>query len=277
MRLENKVAIVTGAQRGIGRAIAEAFVREGARVTLADFAEMRDIESTVKEINEAAQREAVIGVQTDITSSSDIDKMVKTTLDKWGKVDILVNNAGTGPMPGKVADIDEESWDRTLAVDLKGPFLCCQRVVPGMVERGKGKIINMSSGAGVLAEKGLNAYGVAKGGLILFTKQLALDYGRDGINANAICPGYISTALTGSIFALGGDRLKESIASFFPIKRIGEPEDVANCAVFLASDESDYITGEEIRVDGGALSGVAEMFGGTQKDIQEVIQKYGEF
>jgi NAD(P)-dependent dehydrogenase (short-subunit alcohol dehydrogenase family) len=277
MRLKDKVAIVTGAQRGIGRAISEAFVREGAKVAIADIADLEDIEATVKEINEMAKREATIAIKADVSSSEDVDSMAKAALDKWGKIDILVNNAGGPPTPGKVADISEEDWDRTIAVDLKGPFLCCQRVVPEMLERGKGKIVNISSGAGVLAEKGLNAYGVAKGALVLFTKQLALDYGREGINANAICPGYISTALTGPVFAIGGDRLKESIASFFPIKRIGEPEDVAHCAVFLASDESDYITGEEVRVDGGALSGVAEMFGGTQRDIQEVIQKYGEF
>jgi len=136
---------------------------------------------------------------------------VKATLDKWGKVDILVNNAGGPPVPGKIAGITEEDWDRTIAVDLKGSFLCCQRIVPEMVQQGKGKIVNISSMAGILAEKALNAYGVAKGALILFTKQLALDYGRDGINANAICPGYINTMLTGTVFALGGDKLKESI------------------------------------------------------------------
>ena len=276
MRLKDKVAIVTGGGRGIGRAICLAFAHEGAKVVAAARTR-EEIEETAKLANEVAKAEVDMAIPMDVTSPSDIDNMARAALDKWGKIDILVNNAGGPPMPGKVADISEENWDRTMAVDLKGPFLCCQRVVPEMVERGKGKIVNISSGAGVLAEKGLNAYGVAKGAMVLFTKQLALDYGREGINANCICPGYISTVLTGVMFAVGGDRLKESIASFFPIKRIGEPEDVAHCAVFLASDESDYITGEEIRVDGGALSGVAEMFGGTQRDIQEVIQKYGEF
>jgi NAD(P)-dependent dehydrogenase (short-subunit alcohol dehydrogenase family) len=276
MRLEDKVAIVTGGGRGIGRAICLAFAREGAKVTVAARTK-EEIEETARLANEAAKGEVAIAVSTDITRAEDIDRMAKATLDKWGKIDILVNNAGSAAGGGLVAYIDEDTWDRTMATDLKGPFLCCCRVVPEMVERGKGKIINISSGAGVLAEKGLAAYGVAKGAMILFTKQLALDYGRMGINANCICPGYINTMLTGAVFALGGDRLKESITCFFPIKRIGEPEEVAHCAVFLASDESDYITGEEIRVDGGALSGVAEMFGSTQRDIQEVIKKYGEF
>jgi NAD(P)-dependent dehydrogenase (short-subunit alcohol dehydrogenase family) len=274
MRLKDKVAIVTGGGRGIGRAICVAFAREGAKVAVAARTK-EEIEETARLANEAAKAEVAIAVPTDITSVSNIDNLAKATLDKWGKIDILVNNAGGPPMPGGVADISEEDWDRTMAVDLKGPFLCCQRVVPEMVKRGKGKIVNISSGAGVLAEKGLNAYGVAKGAMILFTKQLALDYGREGINANCICPGYISTQLTGLLMM--SDKLRESIEAFFPIKRIGEPEEVAHCAVFLASDESDYITGEEIRVDGGALSGVAEMFGSTQRDIQEVIKKYGEF
>ena len=201
--------------------------------------------------------------------------MVKVTLDKWGKIDILVNNAGGPPMPGGIADISVEDWDRTMNVDLKGAFLCCRRVVPEMIKRGKGKIVNTSSAAGIIAEQGLNAYCVAKAAMIHFTKQLAMDYGRMGINANAICPGYINTQLIGILMM--SDKLKESIEAFLPIKRIGEPEDVARVAVFLASDESDYITGEEIRVDGGLLAGIAEMFAQTQRDIQEVIKKHGEF
>lgn len=272
MRLKDKVAIVTGAGSGIGRAISCAFAREGTKVALA--ARTRSaLEETAKETEKLGGESLV--VPTDVSIAEQVDNLVKKTIEKFGKLDILVNNAGIPPMPGGVAEISEKDWDRTMDVDLKGAFLCCKSALPEMKKIGKGKIINISSAAGILAEKGLNAYGVAKGALILFTKQLAVDYGRDGINANCICPGYIDTPAT--MLLIMDDKVRESIESFFPIKRIGKPEDVAWAAVFLASDESDYITGVELRVDGGALSGVAEMFLDTQVDIQEVIKKYGEF
>ncbi len=273
MRLKDKVAIVTGAGSGIGASIACAFVREGAKVVLADISG-EGMEATAEEIEKIGGQ--WLAVLTDVSKADQVENMTRKTVEKFGKLDILVNNAGTPPPLGLgVADITEEDWDRVMSVDLKGPFLCCRYAVPEMINNGKGKIVNISSGAGLVAEKGVNAYGVAKGGLVLFTRQLAIDYGSEGIYANCICPGYINTPLIAPIVM--DDKLRESIESFFPLRRIGKPEEVASAVVFLASDESDYITGAVLTVDGGALCGVAEMFLDWQLGVQEVIKKYGEF
>jgi len=273
MRLENKVAIVTGAGSGIGEGIACTYAKEGCKVALAGRTRST-LEKTAEKITEMGGESLV--VVTDVAESEQVAHMVLQTKERFGRIDILVNNAASSPPMGVgIADLAEKDWDNVMNVDLRGAFLCCRYVIPVMIGQGKGKIINISSVAGVVAEKGVNVYGVAKAGIIQLTRQVAVDHARQGINANCICPGYIDTPMTAPL--LMDDRLRESIVSFFPIRRIGKPEEVAHGAVYLGSDEADYVTGAVLAIDGGFLCGTQEMFMGWQMGIQEVIKKYGEF
>lgn len=248
MRLQNKIAIITGAGSGIGRGIALAFVKEGAKVVVADWSEEGGKE-TVEQIRKI-KGEAVF-IKTDVSKAVDIDEMVKTCLDKFGRVDILVNNAGIVKF-GPLHETPEEDWDAVLNVNLKSVFLGSKRVIPEMLKQGRGKIINITSIAGLVGFENIGPYCASKGGIIALTREMALEYAKSKINVNCIAPGVIKTAMTKDILA--DPAQKQFFESSTPYPRLGEPEDIAMAAVYLASDESDFVNGHVLVVDGGWIA-----------------------
>ncbi|MEE8299382.1 MAG: SDR family oxidoreductase [Thermodesulfobacteriota bacterium] len=251
MKLEDKVAIITGAGSGIGRAIALAFANEGAVVVLADL-NHDAVKETEKEIKESENKS--ITIKTDVTKGSDVDAMVTQTLEEFGRIDILVNNVG---IPGSqeatvLHSTPEEEWDRVVAVNLKSVYLCSKRVIPEMIKQGAGKIINLSSAAGIVAFPGRAAYTATKGAVSLITKAMALDYSKYNINVNAICPGMVETPMTK--WRLDNPELRKEVINWIPMERIGVPDDITGAAVFLASSDSDYVSGHLLVVDGGMLT-----------------------
>ncbi|MGB7293875.1 MAG: SDR family NAD(P)-dependent oxidoreductase [Thermodesulfobacteriota bacterium] len=251
MKLEGKTAIITGAGSGIGRAITLAFAREGARVAIADLNPdlAGETEKTVKDMGGYS-----LAIQVDVTKWNEVNDMVAEILNTYHTIDILVNNAGiTGSQEAMVLHTTPEvEWDRVIAVNLKGVFLCSKRVIPEMIKEGGGKIINTASVAGIVAFPGRAAYTASKGGVALLTKSMALDYAKYKINVNAICPGMIETPMTK--WRLDVPELKEQVMGWIPLGRVGIPEDLSGVAVFLASNDSDYITGDLLVVDGGWLA-----------------------
>jgi len=243
MKLKDKVAIVTGAGQGIGRAIALTLAREGAKVVVSDISDKA--REVVKEIEDFGSE--ALAIKADVWNSKETQKMAKATIEKFGRIDILVNNAGIYPSKSLV-EMEEEDWDRVLGVNLKGVFNCTKAVLPKMIEQKRGIIINISSIAGaVVGFSKLAHYSASKAGIIGFTKAAALELAQYGIRMNAIAPGAIKTPGTE---ALGEETLKQ-IEQTVPLKRIGQPQDVADLVVFLASEASSYITGQLIIADGG--------------------------
>jgi len=244
-RLKNKVAIVTGAGSGIGRAISKEFAKEGAKVIVADYNE-ETAKETMAMIKENGGESAVS--KTDVSQKEQIETMIKLAVDTFGGLDILVNNAGVALM-ADLASTTDEIWQKTLDVDLKGVFLGIKAAFSEMEKRGKGKIINTASIAGLVGFQGITAYCAAKGGVVNLTKETALDLASKKINVNAIAPGVIKTNMTVDI--LKDPKQAEAMLAQTPIGRFGEPEDIAHLAVYLASDESDFMTGQTIAIDGG--------------------------
>lgn len=245
MNLEGKVAIITGARRGIGRSIALAFAKAGADVVVSDI-DIKDCEKVAKEIESSGRR--VLVVKTDVTNYEEVDHMVKSTLEKFGKIDVLVNNAGI-LIYKPFLEITEDIWDKTLNTNLKGYFLCAQRAAKEMVKQKKGKIINIASVAGEVAYPQIAHYCASKGGVIMLTKVMATELAPYKINVNTISPGAIETPMTQGM--LSDPKTREENIKNIPWGRIGKPEDIANIAVFLASDNADYLTGANVVVDGG--------------------------
>ncbi|MDP2737015.1 MAG: glucose 1-dehydrogenase [bacterium] len=248
MRLKDKVAIITGAGSGIGRGAALAFAREGAKVLVADWEEKNGRETV--ELIKKQGGEAMFA-KVDVSQSSDVENMVKQCLAAYGRVDILFNNAGIVKM-GALHETAEADWDQVISVNLKGVFLCSKAVIPQMLKQGKGKIVNTSSIAGLVAFDQLSAYCASKGGIIALTREMAVEYGPKKINVNCIAPGVIKTAMTKDM--LDDPATVQGFAASTPYPRLGEPEDIAMAAVYLASDESDFITGNILVVDGGWIA-----------------------
>lgn len=245
MRLKDKVAIITGAGSGIGRATAIAFIKEGAKVAVADWSEKGGKE-TVGLIKKAGGES--VFVKTDVSQAKDIDKMSDVCLDKFGRADILVNNAGIVGF-GPLHKMKEADWDKVLAVNLKSIFLTGKKIIPQMMKQGKGKIINIASIAGLVGFDNIAHYCASKGGIIALTRAMALDYAPKKINVNCIAPGVIATAMTKDM--LDDPATKKDFSANTPYPRLGEPEDIAYACVYLASDESDFVTGHVLVADGG--------------------------
>ena len=246
-RLEGKVAIVTGSDRGIGRGIAFSLAKEGCKVVVNSHEKNKNGEEVVSEIKKSGSDG--IFVVADVSKESDVKNLVKKAADKFGKVDILVNNAGILVF-GTVDTLTEKEWDRQLDVNLKGVFLCTKYALQQMIKQGKGgRIINISSIAGLVGFPGISAYCASKGGVTELTREVALDVAKYGITVNAIDPGVIATDMTKGM--LDDPATKKSFMESTPVGRVGQPEDIGNAAVFLAMDESSFVTGHNLVVDGG--------------------------
>jgi 3-oxoacyl-[acyl-carrier protein] reductase len=250
MRLNNKIAIVTGARRGMGRAIALAMAREGANVVVSDVSQ-EDCQKVVDEIEKLGRKG--LALKCDVSSSDDVKDMVKRTVTEFGRVDILVNNAGILTFK-PFLELTDEDWDKTLNVNLKGQFLCARAAARVMAKNKWGRIINIasiSSGGCGIAFPLIAHYTASKGGVVALTEALALELTPQGVNVNAICPGAIDTDMSKGTKESG--QLAQVLARI-PKGRLGQPEEIASLAVFLASEEADYISGAAIVIDGGWLT-----------------------
>ena len=251
--LERKVAVVTGGRRGIGRAIALAFAEAGADVAVADFVvEGGELAAVAEEIQRLGRRS--LAFQTDVTRSSDVDNMVQRVIDELGVIDILVNNAGIVGLGSTVLETTEDDWDKVIDVNLKGCYLCSQAVGKEMVKQRRGNIINMASVGGLkVRRRGRGAaYSISKAGIIMLTRILAVELASYNIRVNAIAPSMVRTEMAQSIIA--DPKAIAAEEARIPLGRVGEPEDIAATALFLASDASSYVTGHTVIAEGGQLA-----------------------
>lgn len=254
MKMEGKVALITGGGTGIGAAIAKRFTAEGAKVCISG--RRREMLQHVAESLPAASAVICAG---DVTNYSDVRRMVETTVDFGGKLDVLVNNAGYDPA-GTIVDLDPELWHSVIEVNLTGPFLLMKASIPHMIKCSGGSIINIASLAGLRCIPAMPAYCSSKAGMIMLTKQAALDYGQDNIRCNVVCPGAIRTEmLENSIGSHLAKTLKTDVDSAFqfftqysPLRRVAQPEEITGICCFLASDDSSFMTGAVLVLDGGA-------------------------
>ncbi len=253
MRLKDKVAIITGSGSGIGRSTAELFAQEGARLIVADLIGERAAETVQRIIQAGGQ---AIAVEMDVSKKPTVEAMVAETLETYGRVDILMNNAARSSTDD-IMDFEESTWDLDLEVVLKGVFLCTQAVLPTMVTQKSGAIVNIASVNGLTALGDL-AYSAGKAGVINLTKNVAVNYGQHNIRCNAICPGSVRTPIWKPQLAVDPD-IFERLVKWYPLGRIGEPQDIAKAALFLASDDASWITGETLTVDGGLMAGSYHM------------------
>ena len=245
MRLKDKVAIITGGAAGLGRGMAEAFVREGARVAIAD----RDVAGAQEAASQLRENGGDAGAfEVDVSNSASVARMTEEVVARYGTIDVLVNNAGIRYVK-PFLELSEEEWRRTLDVNLTGHFLCCRAVVPHMLKAKRGKIINLSSVAGEYGRPQRSAYCASKGGAIAFTKALAVELAGKNICVNALAPALIDTPLNAGY--ANDEALADTWKNELLVRRWGRPEDVAAGAVYLASTESDYVTGIVLTIDGG--------------------------
>lgn len=244
MRLKDKVAIITGGAQGIGFSIASLYASEGAKIAICDVQE----EACQKAASELEQKYKVqtLAAKVDVTQFPTCEEMAKKTLDKFGRIDILVNNAGI-TKDNLLMRMTDQEWDAVLAVNLKGAFNCTKAVVRPMMKQQSGRVINICSIVGLMGNAGQANYSASKGGLIAMTKTCAREFASRNVLVNAIAPGFIRTRMTDAL----SDEQKQKLSALIPLTRLGEPEDVARAALFLASEDSSYITGHVLSVNGG--------------------------
>ena len=245
MRLQDKVAIITGAAGGIGFAAAEAFASEGAKVAMADF-NAEQGETCARELQQKGYN--VTFFQVNVADRTSVDEMVGQVLSAYGKIDILVNNAGI-TRDAMLAKLPAADFQAVLDVNLTGVFHCTQAVLPAMLANGSGRIINTSSVSGVYGNVGQTNYAATKAGVVGMTKTWAKELGRKGINVNAVAPGFIQTGMTAKV----PEKVMAQMLQMVPLARLGKPEDIANAYLFLASDEANYVNGTVLHVDGGIM------------------------
>lgn len=259
MRLRDKVSIVTGAGRGIGRATAQLFAREGAKVVLNDI-KAALVEETSKLITEqGGEATVVVG---DVARAEDAEALAKTAMERYGRIDVLDNNAAILAMPD-ILQLAEADWDRLMDVNVKGTYLCCKYAIPHMIKGGGGSIINLGSIVSFVALGGEEnlapSYVTSKGAVLQLTRTLAVRYGRDNVRVNCVCPGFIDTDLVTQALAMAGssqerEEMRRDAEAAHVLGRFGKAEEVANAILFLASDESSFVTGSPLHVDGGYLA-----------------------
>jgi len=250
--LKNKVAIITGARRGMGRTHALTLAKAGARVVVSDISQ-EDCEKVVEEIKKEGGE--AMAIKCDVSKKSEVEAMIKETVEKWGRIDILVNNAGIAEFK-PFLDLTEEDWDRTININLKGYFLCGQAAAKEMAKKKSGVIVNIASiamGQVGVGYPTLAHYSATKGGIVAMTQAMAVELAPLNIRVNAIAPGAIETPMIDPL--VKDPKIKEATVSQVPLKRIGQPQEVSNAVLFLASDESSYMTGSTVVVDGGWLAG----------------------
>ncbi len=240
-KLDGKIAMVTGAGQGIGKAIATKIAAEGGTVVVADLNE-----TTAKQTADGLDHGAV-GVLLDVTDREAVNSAVAQVHSQFGRIDVLVNNAGWDKAEPFVDSLPE-TWDRLIGINLYGVLHMCHAVLPLMTAQGHGHVVNLGSDAGRVGSSGESVYSAAKGGVISFTKTIAREVARAGVNCNCVCPGPTDTALFASI---GGPKLRDALTKAIPLRRLAQPEDLANVVAFLASDEASYVTGQTISVSGG--------------------------
>jgi 3-oxoacyl-[acyl-carrier protein] reductase len=245
MKLKDKVALITGGARGIGKSIALMFAKEGADIVIGDV-NLEEAEKTCKEIEALGRK--TLALQLDVTDLAKVEEVVNKILDKFTKVDILVNNAGI-TKDNLLLRMNPDQWDAVLNVNLKGAFNCIKAVTKPMMKQRSGKIINIASIIGIIGNPGQANYAAAKAGMIALTKTVAKEFASRNITANAVAPGFIQTEMTAKL----PEDVKNQMKAAIPLARFGGPDDVANTCLFLASEDSSYITGQTIVVDGGMV------------------------
>ena len=244
-----KVAIVTGGSSGMGRAAALAFAREGANVVVADI-NVWDGQETVRRFRESGAQ--ALFVPTDVSQATAVEALVQTTIATYGRLDYAFNNAGINEEHGPLTDCTEAEWDRILSINLKGIWLCMKYEIPQMLKIGRGAIVNTASVVGLTGGRGFPAYVASKHGIIGLTKAAALDYGKQGIRVNAVCPGTIFTSMYER--RVGNDpETTARIISEIPLRRLGQPEDIAEAVIWLCSEGASFVTGHSLVVDGGDI------------------------
>lgn len=249
MKLADRVAIITGAGSGIGQATAIMFAQEGAKVVVADYAPQGGQE-TVEKIHQAGGE--AIFVKTDVSKSGDVQRMIDTTIETYGRIDVLFNNAAV-TIPASVVDATEEIWDKTMDIDLKGVFLPSKYAIPHMIEAGGGSVINTASMCGLVASTNQAPYSAAKGGVVALTRQMAIDYAPHNIRVNGIAPSECRTPMFEGFINQTPDpeATMQRLVARIPLGRVAEPDELASAALFLASDDASYVTGVTLPVDGG--------------------------
>ncbi|HEX5616049.1 MAG TPA: SDR family oxidoreductase [Acidimicrobiia bacterium] len=247
---QRKVALVTGASTGIGRAVALAFAQSGFDVVVADVDRDRG-ETVAKEVE--ALGASGFFVETDVSDRAAVERLVAATVERFGGLDVACNNAGIEGTPMPTADCTDENWDRTIAVNLTGVFLCMRAEIPRMLERDGGAIVNVSSVAGLVGFENIPAYTASKHGVVGLTKTAALEYATHGIRVNAVCPGVIDTEMV-ERFTHGDPEAAAQLTSSEPVGRMGSPEEIAASVVWLCSDAASFVTGQAIAVDGGFVA-----------------------